>query len=1247
MAPTSSFFRRQYLLFYASLLLFIPAALLRSCENNMPAPGHNGIAANIQAQLQSDLSPLPYIAREALDRIRKDPRHPFTAIEGIPNTLPLVVRQNGTLLCWSSTLPFPAENLPEGAFARKTMLMRNNKVLLARHTDTLNGKPAEVLVLLPLYRRYGILNDWLKPHWYYPALSGLILSDRHSPEPDFNISDAAGTFLFSVEFPAEYDRESTSDSNVRLIWLWLMGLGMLLFSAFVLTDVHRYFFRRRKILAGLAVLFSSLVALRMLMLWYGFPFRTVPYILFDPKFYGGDFLNPSLGDLLISVLMMAVMAGYIFRLVPDTGQFRRLPLLNAKRRAILGMCVTVFSHLVIFGLFRLLRTLFFSEQWTLDIAAGLHLNLFKAVSLLIFILLSFTCFFLTHTCILIFLKLSPEAKNQVFNAAAGTLVFSIITGIFGEFHPALLLCNLACCGLATAFRLPRRLREQKYQGYSYLFVCALACSFTGAYALRNYEASESMEARRRFAAQLITDNDAPAELLLNEMAQHIKADEFIRSRMLNPFDNKDAVWQKIRKAYIDAYFRRYDVQVSIFNSAGQNVSPEPGNPDYGSLLAAYNRPETKTKYPGIVFLNRSERNIFKRYLCFVPLADGRQSPGFIVIDLKLKKIIPGNVYPELLVDKRLVPPFQSRDFSYAIYDGRKLIYNFGSYNYERNFPAVLQSDEDLYSRGIVHSGFRHLALRESGGRLVVVSSETYSLKSLSANFSFLFLTLIFFVICFIAAYIFRKRLDDVHLTLATKIRIFLNAASLLPIITVCLLALSVMSSSYRNDLEADFVKRTEELSEHLAPAAEKYLMGELSMSLLQSTVSQVSRYSGLDVNLFSPTGLLICSSRPMIYERGLLSDLANPEAMARLTEQRQHSVLLAEAAGLLEYKSAYVVLRSAETGKQAGIMSIPFFESDTELNHQITDVVSSLLIIFTAIFIVFLALSYYASQQLVVPLKLITARLRRTATGKARPMEWNSKDEIGMLAEEYNRMLTKLEKSREALSRSEKESAWREMAQQVAHEIKNPLTPMKLTLQHLQKLVQRGSDLKAPVERSIATLLAQVDTLNDIATGFSTFAKMPVPRNEVVDLAEVLRNSANLHQNNQEIDLETAIGAEPAYVRGDARLLSRIFMNLILNAIQSVPPERRPHIKVELHRGNLTVKALVSDNGSGIPDELSGKIFMPNFSTKTAGAGIGLAVARRGITQLGGRIWFDTEPDKGTTFFVEMKLLEEKKNDEA
>jgi signal transduction histidine kinase len=338
--------------------------------------------------------------------------------------------------------------------------------------------------------------------------------------------------------------------------------------------------------------------------------------------------------------------------------------------------------------------------------------------------------------------------------------------------------------------------------------------------------------------------------------------------------------------------------------------------------------------------------------------------------------------------------------------------------------------------------------------------------------------------------------------------------------------------------------------------------------------------------------------------------------------------------------------RAGQPGTLVGYVGIPFFDSEKDLDNKLIELICTILNIFTVMFILFLVLTFLASRLLTEPLKLLTEKLKQTTlTGQNEMLAYEATDEIGLLVREYNQMLLKLEDSKQELATQEKEAAWREMARQVAHEIKNPLTPMKLSLQFLQKAIaERRPNTEELISKISQTLITQVDVLSDIATSFSTFTNLPAMRPERLDVVPILRRCVGLHQGGAGtggIQLHLPADADEGHyvVFTDENLLVRTFNNLLINALQAVPVGRKPIIEARLEPADANkIRICIKDNGMGIPLAVQDKVFVPNFTTKVSGSGIGLAVARRGIESAGGQIGFETEEGIGTVFCIELPL---------
>jgi nitrogen fixation/metabolism regulation signal transduction histidine kinase len=269
-------------------------------------------------------------------------------------------------------------------------------------------------------------------------------------------------------------------------------------------------------------------------------------------------------------------------------------------------------------------------------------------------------------------------------------------------------------------------------------------------------------------------------------------------------------------------------------------------------------------------------------------------------------------------------------------------------------------------------------------------------------------------------------------------------------------------------------------------------------------------------------------------------------------------------------------------------------------------------------------------------LRIIQNRIKATRFGSyGEKIEYSKDDEIGGLVKEYNQMLLELGESAEKLAQSERESAWREMARQIAHEIKNPLTPMKLSIQFLQKRFEDKSENREEHLQQVSkTLIEQINTLSSIATAFSNFAKMPTANNEMLNLVDILNHVMSLFRNDH-LDLKLELNnLEAAMVFVDKEQFIRVFVNLINNAIQSIPDGRLGQIIVELEDDDDYFKACVIDNGNGINDQTKEKLFYPNFTTKSGGMGLGLAIVKNIIKNAKGEIWVDSELGVGSCFNI-------------
>jgi two-component system, NtrC family, nitrogen regulation sensor histidine kinase NtrY len=796
------------------------------------------------------------------------------------------------------------------------------------------------------------------------------------------------------------------------------------------------------------------------------------------------------------------------------------------------------------------------------------------------------------------------------------------------------VCFLIVCLLS----LYKNLKRLSYGTFAYLFVSIFFLSANGAYAIQHFTHKEKIENQFRFASTFLIDRDIFAEYLLSEGSEKIANDAFIQTRIMSPFLGKEPIRQKIRQLFLPSYFNKYDIQILIFNSFGAPVDNQV-QLTFQELVRGYQQDPYRTEYENIFFVTNPETDITQKYLMVVPIHRFGTIYGYVVVELSLKKIIPENVYPELLVDRTFQQFYHTQDLNYAVFSNKDIVFTSGEYNYENFFDRTWLGNTKLYTEGVSFNGYDHIAQEDQNERIAVVSAKVTPRVYKVANFSFLFVLglLIILVMIFIQGiynYFIGRRLF-----FSARIQLYLNLAFFVPLIIVSITTLGLTSRSSQQQLDTEYLNKSRVFGQQITGYLNQYVSDvDESRATLTNQLADLAKLSNIDANVYNTQGQLLATSQPLIFESNLISRYINSRAFFKVLSG-ENLIIEAEEVGKLGYFVAYTAIKSPQTGDLIGILGVPFFQSAYLLERVQITILSNILNIFAVIFIVLLVLSYFVSEWLTFPLKFITQSLRKTSlTRMNHPLTWTANDEIGIMVKEYNSMLFKLSESKIELEQTQREKAWREIAQQVAHEIKNPLTPMKLTLQQLERAIREGNGSVEKTQKAIVTLLSQVDTLNDIASSFSGFARMPEPVIIRLDVVALIKRVIDLHSPTGEITLKTSV--KEAFVLGDEQLLSRTFSNLILNGLQSGSPGKATKVSVLIQRENDKVRIQFQDNGKGINPEIADRIFLPHFSTKKSGSGLGLAISRQAIHQMKGTIDFETRVNKGTTFTIELPVVE-------
>jgi nitrogen fixation/metabolism regulation signal transduction histidine kinase len=364
----------------------------------------------------------------------------------------------------------------------------------------------------------------------------------------------------------------------------------------------------------------------------------------------------------------------------------------------------------------------------------------------------------------------------------------------------------------------------------------------------------------------------------------------------------------------------------------------------------------------------------------------------------------------------------------------------------------------------------------------------------------------------------------------------------------------------------------------------------------------------------------------------------NANAFNQLKIQNKSEYSHQENIGELNYISAYLPFFNSD-GKLLAFVNLQHFGQQQELESQIQQFLVAIINVFMLLLAISIILAIVMSNWVTKPLRFLQTNLSLIQFGKKNQIiEYDKNDEIGVLIREYNKKLLELEQTAEQLAKSERESAWRDMAKQVAHEIKNPLTPMKLSIQQMMRVFEKENPAaKEKVDRLANSLIEQIDGLTRIANEFSNFAKMPSPLLEKVELVDIIKNVISIfEQEGVAIKFESSLNI--IELQADKDQLIRAINNLLQNSIQAFDSKKDGVIKISIEVVDDFCKISIKDNGKGIPADRQNKVFVPYFTTKSTGTGIGLSITKQIIENHNGKIYFESQENKGTIFFVELPL---------
>ncbi|MBG6131520.1 signal transduction histidine kinase [Aquimarina sp. EL_43] len=477
------------------------------------------------------------------------------------------------------------------------------------------------------------------------------------------------------------------------------------------------------------------------------------------------------------------------------------------------------------------------------------------------------------------------------------------------------------------------------------------------------------------------------------------------------------------------------------------------------------------------------------------------------------------------------------------------------------------------------------------------------------------------------------------LKLSLRTRIFISMTILVLLASILIAAVTIYQ--YKEEAEEYHQGRLERKEERIQITINNvlkrttYPVNKENIALIfreKDRIYQISEEHSMPINIYGLTGKLLVKS-----EGGFAKDTTdiqiNPIILDTLASLYNKKYLVKSEKNGERFLTSYTYITDVKS-KPLGILHLPYLEDDDLITRELLEFLQRLGQVYLLMLLVAIVLAYFLSKYITRSLKTISETIDQTRLDKRnkRIDIGDASEEIYSLVNAYNSMIDELEQSAAMLAKSEREAAWREMAKQVAHEIKNPLTPMRLTVQSFQrKFDPNDPKIQQKVQEYSDTLIQQIDTMSSIASAFSNFAQMPAQKSETLDVVKIIGLALDIFNEDYIIFPSEK---EKIIAKFDRTQLIRVVTNLVKNGIQAIPEDRIPKIIVDVFSENGEVLITVADNGIGITEENTKKVFEPKFTTKTSGMGLGLGMVKNIVETYNGSITFTSKEGKGTVFKV-------------
>lgn len=1127
------------------------------------------------------------------------------------------VVKNNSLLYWSdNSINFPLDSIHK---VQSRITYIDNAWYLCEHRAL---DSVEVYLLTFIKSDYPYENEYIvnRFHSDFNITPFVEISVTHKPET-YEIQDV-------TKEPIVWLSKNTGrPDNVmqRYLSIVLYFAGILFVLIFMNTFLRK--FRKRYVRDIINFLFLGFViVVRAWMIYTKVPYVCYTSNLFNPSFYASSQLIPSLGDLLIHVMLL------FYFLYQIQSRIRDFKVHLQHKNVILFIGFVIVSNVLLIIISLIAQSLVYNSNINLDLYNLLDSGFLSFVAYLILGICLYSFFLL---CIAFFSTIGVKlnTRNSMLLFSSGLLVhaFSYFTPYSTQSVWSFVFYAISLGVFYYLYRHGEFVFSIGFKAMLLLF----SVLFIQFY-LNTHIQKKHASVKRLYAVSLTNEQDPVAEMLLKGVTQSMRNDTVVQNIMKNPVGKEEILNSYLQKKYFGGFLNRYNLESTIcgtptnFSEANKLSNCETY---FSNFLKEYG---VFLPYSEYYFLNNLNGSIsYFDSLNFI-LPNSKNTK--LYIELNSKRITQELGYPKLLLGNDLMQNVHLQKYSYAKYKDNKLLSQKGDFPYSLSFDK--QSTQE-YSE-LEFYKYRHIVYSLNTGIQIIVSHKIPTFFNQLVWFSYVFIY--FFILIIIYDYLTDRKFKGrkYQYTFTEKIRFSLFTVLF---VSLVLTGVSLVLINTKQQTKTQQKNVREKLQSILVELSNQYedadVIPESDKEFLESQLIRFSNVFFTDINVYSSQGDLLASSRPEVFDYKLVGKKIDPKAFHRLYIGKLPEFVSEERIGELRFTSAYAVLTNSKN-TVLGYVNLPYFTKQDELTQQITSLIVAILNIYVILLMLATIFAVFISNKITYPLTILRDKMKLVKVGsKNEKIQWNAPDEIGDLIANYNSMIDQLDISVKKLAESEREGAWREMAKQIAHEIKNPLTPIKLNIQLLNKSwEQNDENFEKRLKVISKSIIEQIDALAETANSFSNFAKLTEGNPERIVLNDLIENCITLFEQEQHITFVSQIPNNTIEIMADRDKMLRLFNNILKNAIQAIPLHEQGTISICMERLSNMVRVAISDTGMGISPDVADKLFEPYFTTKSTGSGFGLAISKKIIEMAGGNIWFETKVGEGTVFFVELPVCE-------